>query len=71
MEILLPGVRVLTKPGPHRIIESKNSLGWTFKGQLVQLPCNEQGHLQLDQVTSNWDRWAKISPFERGALFSP
>jgi len=22
----------------------------TFKGHLVQLPCNEQGHLQLDQV---------------------
>ena len=22
----------------------------TFKGHLVQLPCSEQGHLQLDQV---------------------
>ena len=22
----------------------------TFKGSLVQLPCNEQGHLHLDQV---------------------
>jgi len=22
----------------------------TFKGHLVQLPCNEQGHAQLDQV---------------------
>jgi len=22
----------------------------TFKGNLVQAPCNEQGHLQLDQV---------------------
>lgn len=25
-------------------------LVWTFKGRLVQLPCNEQGHLQLVQV---------------------
>jgi len=23
---------------------------WTLKGHLVQLPCNEQGHLQLHQV---------------------
>jgi len=22
----------------------------TFKGLLIQVPCNEQGHLQLDQV---------------------
>jgi len=22
----------------------------TFKGHIVQLPCREQGHLQLDQV---------------------
>jgi len=22
----------------------------TFKGHLLQLPCNEQGHAQLDQV---------------------
>ena len=33
----------------HRIIEWLE-LGGTFKGHLVQLPCNEQGHAQLDQV---------------------
>mgnify|MGYP001851912454 CR=1 FL=1 len=32
-----------------RIIESLELEG-TFKGHLVQLPCNEQGHAQLDQV---------------------
>lgn len=25
----------------------------TFKGHLVQLPCREQGHLQLDQVAQS------------------
>jgi len=25
----------------------------TFKGHLVQHPCNEQGHLQLDQVAQS------------------
>ena len=25
----------------------------TFKGHLVQLPCNEQGHLQLDQIAQS------------------
>ena len=25
----------------------------TFKGHLVQLPCNEQGHPQLDQVAQS------------------
>ena len=33
----------------NRIIESLELEG-TFKGHLVQLPCNEQGHVQLDQV---------------------
>jgi len=32
-----------------RIIESLELEG-TFKGSLVQLPCNEQGHAHLDQV---------------------
>ena len=32
----------------HRILESFE-LDDTFKGHLVQLPCNEQGHLQQDQ----------------------
>jgi len=32
-----------------RIIESLELEG-TIKGHLVQLPCNEQGHPQLDQV---------------------
>jgi len=31
-----------------RIMESLELEG-TFKGRLVQLPCHEQGHLQLDQ----------------------
>ena len=35
----------------HRIIEL---LEGTFKGHLVQLPCNEQGHLQLDQVAQSF-----------------
>jgi len=25
----------------------------TLNGHLVQLPCNEKGHLQLDQVTQS------------------
>jgi len=33
----------------HRITESLG-LKKTFKGHLVQLPCNEHGHAQLDQV---------------------
>ena len=33
----------------HRIIESFELEG-TLKGHLVQLSCNEQEHLQLDQV---------------------
>ena len=28
-------------------------LGETFKGHLVQLPCNEQGHFYLDQVAQS------------------
>jgi len=30
------------------ITESLSWKGWTFKSHLVQLPCNEQGHLQLE-----------------------
>jgi len=33
----------------HKIIECFGLEG-TFKSHLVQPPCNEQGHLQLDQV---------------------
>ncbi len=33
----------------HRILESLE-LEVTSEGHLVQLPCNEQGHAQLDQV---------------------
>jgi len=33
----------------HRITESFGLEG-TFKGHLVQPPCHEQGHLQLNQV---------------------
>ena len=33
----------------HRIIE-RFGLGATFRGCLVQPPCNEQGHLQPDQA---------------------
>ena len=34
---------------PYRTMESLELEG-TFKGHLVQLPCNEQEHAQLDQV---------------------
>ena len=33
-----------------QIIESLD-LEWIFKGHLVQLPCNEQGHLHLSRVS--------------------
>ena len=36
----------------YRIIESFGLEG-TFKGHLAQPPCNEQGHLQLDQVAQS------------------
>ncbi len=36
----------ITEPQNHRIAQ----VGRDFKGHQVQLPCNEQGHLQLDQV---------------------
>ncbi len=36
----------------HRIIESFELEG-TFKGHLVQLPCDEQEHPQLDQVAQS------------------
>jgi len=37
----------------HRIVEPFEFEG-VFKGHLVQLPCHEQGHLQLDQVPEAW-----------------
>ena len=37
-------------PGTHRRIIESLELEGTFKGHLVQLPCNEQGRAQLDQV---------------------
>jgi len=36
----------------HRIIECFGLEG-TFRGHLVQLPCSEQEHLQLDQVAQS------------------
>jgi len=36
-------------PLHHRIIECFGLEG-PFRGHLVQLACNKQGHLQLDQV---------------------
>ena len=36
----------------HRITESLER-EWAFKGHLVQHPCNEQGHLQLNQVAQS------------------
>ena len=33
-----------------KIIVELFELEGTLKGHLIQLPCNEQGHLQLDQV---------------------
>ena len=36
----------------HRIIESFGLEG-AFKGHLVQLLCNEQGHLQLDKIAQS------------------
>jgi len=36
----------------HRIIECFGLEG-TFRGHLVQRPCSEQGHLQLDQVAQS------------------
>ena len=36
----------------HRITESLER-EWAFKGHLVQHPCNEKGHLQLNQVAQS------------------
>jgi len=36
----------------HRIIESFELEG-ILKGHLLQLPCNEQGHLQLDKIAQS------------------
>jgi len=45
----------------HRIIESLE-LEETFKGHPVQIPCNEQGHPQLNQVFRAWSSLAlKVS----------
>jgi len=40
------------KKKSNRIIECFGLEG-TFKGHLVQPPCNEQGHLQLDEVVQS------------------
>ena len=43
----------IAKPGSTEVksFQSQNHrMEGTFKGHLVQLPCDEQGHLQLDQV---------------------
>ena len=45
----------------HRIITFLE-LEETFKGHLVQLPCNEQGHPQLHQVTQALMQPLKASP---------
>jgi len=50
VKILVPVVLAFT------IIEQNNrssGLEGTLKGHLVQLPCNEQGHLQLHQVAQS------------------
>jgi len=36
----------------HRIVE-RFVLEGAFEGQLAQPPCNEQGHVQLDQVAQS------------------
>lgn len=38
----------------QRIMESRELEG-TIKGHLVQLPCNEQGHLQPDKAAQRLD----------------
>jgi len=37
----------------HRRIIESSELEGTFRGHLNQLPCNEQGHLQLDQAAQS------------------
>ena len=37
----------------HIVITEWFGLEGTFKGHLVQAPCNEQGHLQLDQAAQS------------------
>ena len=44
--------QVVSKEKESIIIESFGLEG-TFKGHLVQPPCNEQAHLQLDQVAQS------------------
>ena len=46
-QTLMPKITELT------IIDSYFGLEGTFKGHLVQPSCNEQGHLQLDQVAQS------------------
>ena len=47
--LLLNDVSIKKEKYFIRIIESFE-LEWTLKGHLVQLPCKEQGRIQLDQV---------------------
>ena len=45
-------IDVCTQLVNHRIIESFE-LEQALEGHLVQLPCSEQGHLQLDQIAQS------------------
>ena len=54
----------------HRITESFELEG-TFKGHLVQLYCNKQGHLQLDQMLRARSGHSVILQFRIGFFFYP
>lgn len=45
-----------------QLSRSQNCLEGTFKGHLIQLPCNEQGHLQLCQCSETHPAWPQASP---------
>jgi len=67
--ILYLGAKIFHWDCFHRIIEPFE-LGETLRGHLIQLPCNDQGHLQLHQVLrapfilEGWDgshpRWTSL-----------
>ena len=59
---------VLSSSCLHRIIDSFK-LEETFKGHLVERPCNEQGHLQLHQVEQPDLEWDGASTTSLGNLF--